>query len=96
MTGHNTLLSLTIVLFLSLPTVVLGKEVPERDDIDPAYKWDLSDMYASTAAWEADRDRFIDALPSLEQYRGQLGADGPTLLAAIESIQAVETIIANP
>jgi len=95
MTGHNTLLSLTIALFLSLPTGVLSKEVPERDDIDPAYKWDLSDMYASTAAWEADRDRFIDALPSLEQYRGQLGTDGPTLLAAIESIQAVETIIAN-
>jgi oligoendopeptidase F len=95
MPGHNTLLSLTIALFLSLPTGVLSKEVPERDDIDPAYKWDLSDMYASTAAWEADRDRFINALPSLGQYRGQLGTDGPTLLEAIESIQAVETIIAN-
>ena len=95
MTVRNTLLSLTIACFLSLPTGVLGREVPERDDIDPAYKWDLSDMYASTAAWEADRDRFIDALPGLEQYRGQLGTDGPTLLTAIESIQGVETIIAN-
>ena len=95
MTIRNTLLSLTIACFLSLSTGVLGKEVPERDDIDPAYKWDLSDMYASTAAWEADRDRFIDALPGLEQYRGQLGTDGPTLLTAIESIQGVETIIAN-
>ena len=95
MTARNTLLSLTIACFLSLSTGVLGKEVPERDDIDPAYKWDLSDMYASTAAWEADRDRFMDALPGLEQYRGQLGTDGPTLLTAIESIQGVETIIAN-
>ena len=95
MTVRNTLLSLTIACFLSLSTGVLGKEVPERDDIDPAYKWDLSDMYASTAAWEADRDRFINALPGLEQYRGQLGTDGPTLLTAIESIQGVETIIAN-
>ena len=95
MTVRNTLLSLTIACSLSLSTGVLGKEVPERDDIDPAYKWDLSDMYASTAAWEADRDRFIDALPGLEQYRGQLGTDGPTLLTAIESIQGVETIIAN-
>ena len=95
MTVRNTLLSLTIACVLSLHTGVLGKEVPERDDIDPAYKWDLSDMYASTAAWKADRDRFIDALPGLEQYRGQLGTDGPTLLTAIESIQGVETIIAN-
>ena len=38
MTVRNTLLSLTIACFLSLPTGVLGKEVPERDDIDPAYK----------------------------------------------------------
>ena len=50
-------------------------------------------MYVSTAAWEADRDRFIDALPGLEQY-GQLGTDGPTLLTAIESIQG-RAIIAN-
>ena len=59
------------------------------------YKWDLSDMYRDTQAWEVDREKFIDALPALEQFRGQLSIDGPTLLAAIEAMQSVETIIAN-
>ena len=95
MTPSTTLLSVMTALILLLPTAAHSTDVPERGDIDAAYKWDLSDMYADTDAWEADRDRFIAALPNLEQYRGQLGTDGATLLAAIESIQAVETIIAN-
>ena len=95
MTPSTTLLSVMTVLILLLPTAAHSTDVPERGDIDAAYKWDLSDMYVDTDAWEADRDRFIAALPNLEQYRGQLGTDGATLLAAIESIQAVETIIAN-
>ena len=95
MTPSTTLLSVMTALILLLPTAAHSTDVPERGDIDAAYKWDLSDMYVDTDAWEADRDRFIAALPNLEQYRGQLGTDGATLLAAIESIQAVETIIAN-
>ena len=95
MTPSTTLLSVMTALILLLPTAAHSTDVPERGDIDAAYKWDLSDMYVDTDAWEADRERFIAALPNLEQYRGQLGTDGATLLAAIESIQAVETIIAN-
>ena len=85
MTTSTTLLSVMTVLIFLLPTAAHSTDVPERGDIDAAYKWDLSDMYVDTDAWEADRDRFIAALPNLEQYRGQLGTDGATLLAAIES-----------
>ena len=91
---HKTLLLLAISTLL-LPSWVQGQDVPERIDIDERYKWDLSDMYRDTQAWEADREKFIDALPTLERFRGQLSTDGPTLLAAIEAMQSVETIIAN-
>ena len=91
---HTILLLLVISTFL-LPAWVQGKDVPERIDIDERYKWDLSDMYRDTQAWEVDREKFIDALPTLERFRGQLSTDGPTLLAAIEAMQSVETIIAN-
>ena len=91
---HKILLLLVVSIFL-LPTWVKGQDVPERIDIDERYKWDLSDMYRDTQAWEADREKFIDALPTLERFRGQLSTDGPTLLAAIEAMQSVETIIAN-
>ena len=91
---HKILLLLVVSIFL-LPTWVKGQDVPERIDIDERYKWNLSDMYRDTQAWEADREKFIDALPTLERFRGQLSTDGPTLLAAIEAMQSVETIIAT-
>ena len=92
---HHKILLLFIISTFLLPAWVQGQDVPERIDIDERYKWDLSDMYRDTQAWEADREKFIAALPTLERFRGQLSTDGPTLLAAIEAMQSVETIIAN-
>ena len=94
-TPLHTILLLLIISTLLLPAWVQGQDVPERIDVDERYKWDLSDMYRDTQAWEADREKFIDVLPTLERFRGQLSTDGPTLLAAIEAMQSVETIIAN-
>ena len=92
---HHKILLLFIISTFLLPAWAQGKDVPERIDIDERYKWDLSDMYRDTQAWEVDREKFIAALPTLERFRGQLSTDGPTLLAAIEAMQSVETIIAN-
>ena len=94
-TPLHKILLLLVISTLLLPAWVSGQDVPERIDIDERYKWDLSDMYRDTQAWEVDREKFIDALPTLERFRGQLSTDGPTLLAAIEAMQSVETIIAN-
>ena len=92
---HHKILLLFIISTFLLPAWAQGKDVPERIDIDERYKWDLSDMYRDTQAWELDREKFIAVLPTLERFRGQLSTDGPTLLAAIEAMQSVETIIAN-
>ena len=92
---HHKILLLFIISTFLLPAWVQGKDVPERIDIDERYKWDLSDMYRDTQAWELDREKFIAVLPTLERFRGQLSTNGPTLLAAIEAMQSVETIIAN-
>ena len=94
-TPLHKILLLLVISTLLLPAWVQGQEVPERIDIDERYKWDLSDMYGDTQAWEVDREKFIATLPTLERFRGQLSTDGPTLLAAIEAMQSVETIIAN-
>lgn len=82
-------------LLLSTSLTVLSNAVPERADIATQFKWDLTDMYADADAWERDRARFIELLPALSSHRGTLGQSGLSLLNAIESIQAVETVIAN-
>jgi oligoendopeptidase F len=85
---------LTGLLFLA-SSGVFAKAVPERADIAAQFKWDLTDMYADATAWEADRERFLENLPTLSSHRGKLDESGARLLQAVESIQSVETIIAN-
>jgi oligoendopeptidase F len=92
---HHKILVLLVISTFLLPAWGQGQDVPERADIEERYKWDLSDMYRDTQAWEIDSERFLEALPMLERFRGQLSTDGSTLLAAIEAMQSVETIIAN-
>ena len=83
------------LMTLMYPLSGVAEEVPERSQIADQYKWDLTDMYRDASAWEADKTKLIALLPSIADYRGKLGNDGSTLLAAIEAIQAVETVVAN-
>ena len=68
-TGFYSFLTSLLLLASSL---VFAKAVPERADIDAQFKWDLTDMYADAAGWEADRARFLEALPTLSAHRGKL------------------------
>ena len=83
------------LMTLMCPLTAVAEDVPERSQIADQYKWDLTDMYRNASAWEHDKAKLIALLPSIADYRGRLGNDGSTLLAAIEAIQAVETIVAN-
>lgn len=51
--------------------------------------WDLTDLYADGAAWEAGRKAVADALPRLAAYKGTLGASAAGLLRALDDISAV-------
>ena len=50
--------------------------------------WDLSDLFPTDAAWVAERQAVLSALPSLEQWRGKL-ADPKTMRAALDAIFAI-------
>ena len=92
---HLVAISLITFMTLTSPLSVVAEDVPERSEIADQYKWDLSDLYRDATAWEADKAKLIALLPGIADYRGTLGSDGDSLLAAIEAIQAVETIVAN-
>ena len=59
--------------------------VPERGEIDEEYKWDLESIYASDDEWEAAFEDVGERLDDLQQYEGQVTADGETLLATLET-----------
>ncbi len=73
----------------------LADEVKERADISAQYKWDLTSMYDSTEAWEADIKKLQAKTPEIEQFKGRLAESGETLLAAIQKQEELSQILGN-
>ncbi len=45
--------------------------------------WDLSDLYADDAAWDAARRKVLNDIPGLLKFKGTLGTSAETLAAAL-------------
>ena len=87
-----TLAALTLSMLVSTAT---ADEPKERSEVNAQYKWDLSSMYASNEAWDADRKKFESMLPEIDEFRGHLADGGETLLSAIKKIEEISQIIIN-
>ena len=62
----------------------MARELPKRSEVKEEYTWDVSAMYASKAAWEADLKE-VDAIVSdLAKLEGSVMASAEKLLAALE------------
>jgi oligoendopeptidase F len=51
----------------------------------PVAAWNLADIYPTDAAWEAERQSLLKAIPSLKAYQGKLGESPATLKAALQA-----------
>ena len=49
-----------------------SKALPTRDQIADKYKWDLTDIYASNEAWEADFAKVEEMIDRLSGLKGTL------------------------
>ncbi len=56
-----------------------------RNVDDVRYSWNLKDLYPTEEAFAAARQQLVDALPTLEQQRGQLGTSAATLKQALDT-----------
>ena len=62
----------------------MARELPKRSEVKEEYTWDVSAMYASKTAWEADLKE-VDAIVSdLAMLEGSVMASAEKLLAALE------------
>lgn len=60
-------------------------KVPERSQIDPKYTWDLTAMYPSREAWEADFKHCEAGLTALARMKGTVSRSPETLLNYLKS-----------
>jgi oligoendopeptidase F len=88
---HRVPVILLAVMLVITAFAVWAEEgdVPERSAIDNKYKWDLTDMYASDEAWEADYSYIESKIPELESYKGKISQSGSDLLAFMKAYEDV-------
>ncbi len=68
----------------------MNTALPSRAEIPVEHTWDLTTIYPTDAAWEADFAAVAPQLAALEAYQGRLGASPATLLAAMQLSDAID------
>ena len=61
-----------------------------RDEVAIETTWNLDDLFASDAAWQAEYLSVDQARQALDRWQGRLGADAATLLAALTALESVQ------
>jgi oligoendopeptidase F len=56
----------------------------------PDFRWNLSELYASQAAWDDEFARIKTAAEALDGYKGSLGGSATSMLAALDAGSAVK------
>ena len=67
-----------------------------RDSLAPAQiEWDLTQIYPSEAAWNAEKDRLEDAVAGLARFRGTLGTGADALREALDAVSALDKALSR-
>jgi oligoendopeptidase F len=59
------------------------KKLPARHEVPESDRWDLSSLYLSDDAWEADFQRWEAEIPKYGEFQGQLGESAHVLAACL-------------
>ena len=51
----------------------------ERVQVPVQYRWDLTALFPSEAAWQKARESIVKRIPRMARYRDRLGVSGDTL-----------------
>jgi oligoendopeptidase F len=70
-------------------------DVPERGDVEEAYKWSLDSMFPDDGAWEAAFEDVQERIAELEQFEGRVTESAETLEAVLETRESIMREVAN-
>lgn len=65
-------------------------ELIKRENIDDKYKWNLTDIYATEAEWEADFKWVENNVDKYKEFEGTLGSSADAFLKAIKFDEEVD------
>jgi oligoendopeptidase F len=66
--------------------ITLSAQERDRSTIPEKYRWNLSDIYPSDAAWRAAKDAFTAEIPTVGKFNGRLMSSPATLADALDTV----------
>jgi oligoendopeptidase F len=76
--------SISLALALAVLTVTIGAQTRDRSKTPEKFKWNLTEIYPTDAAWRTAKDTLTKDLPKLRQFQGKLTSSAGTLADALE------------
>ena len=70
-------------------------DVPERGEVDEAYKWSLDSMFPDSEAWEAAFEDVQGRIVELEQYEGRVTESAEALEAVLDLRESIMREVAD-
>ena len=67
----------------------------DRARIQDQYKWNLTDLYPSDAAWRSAKDKFIAEMPRIAAFGGTLGTSPARLADALDLVSRLAKELAR-
>src|SRR5882724_9252833 len=67
----------------------------EADRANPAYMWDLNDLYPSPEAWTAAQQKAKGQVDTLDKYKSTLGKSAKAMLEAMAAISDASEEVAR-
>ena len=81
-----------IAIAFAVAVLTLTSVAQERDraKIPDKYKWDLTDIYPTEAAWRAAKSKLQAEIPQLGQFKGKLSSSAAVLADALDRANALD------
>lgn len=73
----------------------MAKELPKRSEVPVEFTWDITDMYADNAAWEAELTNAQALAGELTKMEGRVTASAANLLTTLEQHANLELILSK-
>jgi oligoendopeptidase F len=73
-----------ILIVAAALTLVATAQERDRSKVPDQYKWDLTHLYPSDAAWRTAKEKLVAELPRAAAYKGTLGSSPGRLADALE------------
>jgi oligoendopeptidase F len=101
MNKNNPLVFLSLCAILLLPLLVAGQEdkvekkipdysLQERKDVPVDYTWKIEDLFASTAAWQSEKEAVTGLIAQVDEKAKGWTASAQAMLALLDLINEID------